>query len=262
MNKSKKLVKNRNLSLRRRVVIYYYRTLFILKLSAVLLIGVFLFSDLFEGFKDRARNAFYQESAKYGLVLEKVVIEGQNNTPYKDIIDKIGGDTGSPIFAINLSDVKERLEGHIWVKSAIIERQLPSTLYIAITERTPIAIWQFKQKLYIVDEEGNRISKYNDNGFDNLIQVVGVNANIYAKNLIEDLNLYPKLASKVRSAVRLGNRRWDLHLEGGIVVKMPENKFDEAYGYLYLLDKRKKLFDQDYKMLDLRNSEKFFLEKR
>ncbi|MDG1436409.1 MAG: FtsQ-type POTRA domain-containing protein [Rickettsiaceae bacterium] len=260
MKKSKKLAKNRNLSFRRRVVIYYHRTVLLLKISSLLLVGLFLFTDIFKGVKNNAWNLFYQQSTNNGFVLEKIILEGPINTPYEDIIAAIDGDTGTPIFAINMHDVKDRLEAHSWVKSAIIERQLPSTLYIAITERTPLAIWQFKQKLYIIDEEGNRISKYN-NGFSNLVQVVGNDANIYAKHLIDELNAYPELATNVRSAVRMGNRRWDLHLDQNIIVKMPENKFSAAYRYLHSLNKANKLFDQNYKMLDLRDPEKFYLEK-
>ena len=73
---------------------------------------------------------------------------------------------------INIQEVKERLENHIWLKAAIVERQLPSTIYIAVIERTPIAIWQFKQKLYLVDAEGNRIAKHQGQEFDNLIQTL------------------------------------------------------------------------------------------
>jgi hypothetical protein len=42
---------------------------------------------------------------------------------------------------------------------------------------------------------------------------------------------------------------------------MPEDNFNEAYDYLYALNKNKNLFDQDYKMLDLRDSKKYYLEK-
>ena len=257
MNKSKKA----NISLRRRVAICYQRFMLLLKLSLLIFVCLFVFTDMFKVFKDRVCATFYKISANYGFVLQNVIIDGQKNTPSKDIIDMLGADKGTPIFAINMEEVKDKLEGSAWVKGAIIERRLPSTIYIAVIERLPIAIWQFKHKLYLVDAEGNRISKYEGKGFGELIQVVGQDANIYAQNLIDDLNRYPGLGSKIKSAVRYGQRRWNINLEQNITVKMPEEKFGEAYDYLQLLDKNKKLFDQNYKMLDLRDSNKYYLEK-
>jgi cell division protein FtsQ len=261
MKKSKQSVKKKNISLHRRLTIYYQRFVFISKMTIVLLLGLLIFTDLFKSFKEKIYDVFYQETAKYGFVLENVIIEGKKNAEYKDIINLLGVEQGVPIFSINIQEVKERLENHIWLKAAIVVRQLPSTIYIAVIERTPIAIWQFKQKLYLVDVEGNRIAKHQGQEFGDLIQVVGQDANIYAQALIDDLNHYPGLAGKVKSAVRYGQRRWNLNFEQNITVKMPEDNFNEAYNYLYALDKNKRLFDQNYKMLDLRDSKKYYLEK-
>jgi cell division protein FtsQ len=261
MKKPKQSVKKKNISLHRRLTIYYQRFVFTLKMTIALLLGLLIFTDLFKSFKEKIYDVFYQETAKYGFVLENVIIEGKKNAEYKDIINLLGVEQGAPIFSINIQEVKERLENHIWLKAAIVERQLPSTIYIAVIERTPIAIWQFKQKLYLVDVEGNRIAKHQGQEFGDLIQVVGQDANIYAQALIDDLNHYPGLAGKVKSAVRYGQRRWNLNFEQNITVKMPEDNFNEAYNYLYALYKNKRLFDQNYKMLDLRDSKKYYLEK-
>ncbi len=258
---SKTKINRSNVSIRRRLLIYYHRTMLLLKFSALVLVCLFLFTDLFKSFKESLYSSFYNITAEYGFVFQKVEVDGQKNMPLKDIIEALQANEGDPIFAIDMAAVKDRLEGHIWAKSAIIERRLPSKIYIAIVERAPVAIWQFKSKLYLVDAEGNRISKYEGSGFNDLIHVVGSDANIYASNLLDDLNRHDALATRVKSAVRYGQRRWNLNLDQKITVKMPEENFDSAYDYLHSLNKAKKLFDQDYKMLDLRDEEKYYLEK-
>ena len=250
------------ISLKRRWAILLHRTIFFIKLWIIIFIGLLIFTDYFDSYIRKARKEFNEFTANYGFVLENIIIEGRENTSYKDIIQTLKADKGSPIFSVEMQEVKGRLEDTTWIKKAMVERRLPSTLYIAIIERKPIAIWQFKKKLYLVDTEGNRITKYNGEGFSELIHVVGQDANIYASNLLSDINIYPNLASKIKSAVRYGNRRWNLHLEQNIIVKMPENGFREAYEYLHLLNKDKKLFDQNYKMLDLRDPYKYYLEKK
>lgn len=261
MAKFKRSVKKENISLRRRAIIYYKRFTLFLKLSLVIFAMLLMFTNIFKNFTDALRERVSDKFAEYGFSLSDVVIEGQKHASIDDIIEIIGSDKGVPIFAIRLDEIREKLESHIWIKSAIVERRLPDTIYVAVTERTPVAIWQFKQKLYVVDAEGNCITKYKGEGFEDLIQVVGQDANIYAKSLIDELSRYPGLAAKVSSAVRYGNRRWNLNFDQKITVKMPENNFAYAYDYLHSLHKKQKLFDQGYKVLDLRNSNKFYLEK-
>lgn len=261
-----KAVKNRssvkaNIPLQRKLWMYYGRLIIMLKLTIILFIIVFFSTNIFNKYKIIAQDKFLHLSADCGLVLENVVIEGQKNTPLKEIIDVIGADKGAPIFSIDIKTLKEKLEENFWIKTAIVERRLPNTIYIGIVEQNPIAIWQFEQKLYIIDSEGRRISAYNGEKFSNLLQVVGSDANIYASNLIDELNKYPNLASKVASAVRYGQRRWNLNFKDNITVKMPESHFASAYEFLSSLDKNNKLFDQSYKMIDLRDPTKYYTEK-
>lgn len=64
-----------------------------------------------------------------------------------------------------------------------------------------------------------------------------------------------------RKCLHLGQRRWNLNFKEGITVKMPEIGFVVAYDYLNSLDKNNKFFNQSYKMLDLRDANKYYLEK-
>ena len=94
-----------------------------------------------------------------------------------------------------------------------------------------------------------------------LPHVVGSDANIYANKLIEDIGKFPELASKVVSSIRYGERRWNLNLQQNITIKMPENGFEEALKYVVELNKASKLFDKNYKTIDLRDKNKYYIEK-
>ena len=43
------------------------------------------------------------------------------------------------------------------MKEAAIERALPHSLHIRLTEREPVAIWQHKGNLVLIDDEGTAI---------------------------------------------------------------------------------------------------------
>ena len=249
-----------NVGIRRRIYNIYLRIILLLKIFLVIFLLLFFFTNIFNSLKVRLRDQFFNLSADYGFVLKQVMIEGQEYTPSEDISQAINANENKPLFAININDIKTRLEDNPWVKAVLVERRMPNTIYIALLERRPIAIWQFQQQLYLIDEEGNRISKDNIEKFKQLPHVVGVDANIYAKSLIEDLSQFPDIANRVVSAVRYGGRRWNLNLEQNITVKMPENGFSKAYEYLNNLNIKGKLFGHNYKIIDLRDPQKFYIE--
>jgi cell division protein FtsQ len=54
------------------------------------------------------------------------------------------------------------------------------------------------------------------------------------------------------AAVLVGGRRWDLHLDQGVTVKLPENHVREALAQLVKLDREKQLLARDVIVVDLR----------
>lgn len=260
--KTRTQIKQNNLSLRRRLLVYYYRFIISLRLLFLAFILVFLFTDLLAPIKHELKQKFYYISARYGFVIENLIIQGEENIPPKDIISALKADKGDSLFAVNIEDAQKTLENNPWVQAAIVERRLPNTIYIVVVERKPIAIWQYNQQLYLIDEEGKRISDQEISKFKGLLHVVGLDANIYASSLIKSLDKSPSIAKMVVSGVRYGQRRWDLNLQQGITIKMPEKDFDQAYDYLNSLDKAGKLFDQNHAVLDLRDASRYYLEKK
>lgn len=257
----KNVVAQPSVSLKRRIRLYMDRALLSTKVIAAILIYLFFFTSHLNPVKRWFISHFSDIAADNGAVLENVLIAGQNNLSTDDIISTLNADVGTPILSINLEKVREELLRNDWVKDAAIERRMPNVLYVSITERKPIAIWQKDKKLYLVDEEGHVIAPDDIKKFVGLTHVIGNDAPANALSLNEELEKDPELAKKVVSAVRYGDRRWNLILEQGITIKMPEISFDKAYRYLSKLNESGKLFDNNYKVIDLRDESKYFFEK-
>lgn len=259
--KHKKSVKKANISLRRKVSVAYYRAVLAGKLLLVLFFYILFFTHYLDFIKVEVMQNAYELAGEFGFKLENVTIEGQENTTEAEILTALNADTGTPIFAIDLGEVKKQLEQNPWVKQIAVKRRLPSTLQIAIREKTPIAIWQINQQLFLIDEDGAKITSNNIEKFPKLMQVVGIDANLYASKLISDLAAYPGISNKIVSAVRYGQRRWNLNFRQNITIKLPEEKYNQALDYINELDKAGKLLDQGYKVLDLRDASKYYIEK-
>ena len=250
-----------NISLRRRIGLGYARLMLLVKILAVLGIYIIFFTNYFNHTKQEVIQNIYELTSNIGFKLENVLVEGQNSVQTLDILSALNADKGTPIFSLNLEQIKNNLQHNSWIKTVVlVERRLPNTLYIRLVERVPIALWQINGQVFIIDEEGFKITK-EISEFHNLLHIVGSDANIYTSQLIEDLAKYPELAKKIISAVRYGGRRWDLNFEQGLTVKMPDINFEQALDYLARLYEKNILFDQNYKVIDLRDSSKSYIEK-
>ncbi len=199
---------------------------------------------------------------KSHLDLEQVIVEGHARTQLKEINQALNLVQGMPVFDISLQEKKEAIEKLPWVKSVSVERYLPSVLFIKVMEKQPIAIWQNKGKYFPIDEEGQLILD-KKTVVSNVLLVVGEDAPEHTPQLIEILSRYPKIDQKVRSAVRIGNRRWNLILnevEDGIEVYLPEADIDSALSRLQSLDEESDILKRDLKVIDLRLPDRLIVQ--
>jgi cell division protein FtsQ len=62
----------------------------------------------------------------------------------------------------------------------------------------------------------------------------------------------PALFARVRDAVRVRDRRWDIELDNGMTVRLPEQGADVAWRHLAIMDREQKLLDKALVSIDLR----------
>jgi cell division protein FtsQ len=101
-----------------------------------------------------ALDRFLDGTARLGLVVTDVKVEGRETTDRETILAALDAGPGTPILAMSPRRAKERLETLPWVRSAVVERRLPDTLYVRLVERKPLALWQHGGKLDLIDREG------------------------------------------------------------------------------------------------------------
>jgi cell division protein FtsQ len=58
--------------------------------------------------------------------------------------------------------------------------------------------------------------------------------------------------ARVKAYVWISGRRWDLHMDNGVVVKLPEDGIDQALATLSKFDKEHQLLERDIAAVDLR----------
>lgn len=193
-----------------------------------------------------------QTGADLNLVVESVLVEGRQRADKQAILAALGVARGTPILSVDLDAAKARLETVPWVRNASIERLLPDTLYVRLSERAPLALWQHRGKFDLVDQDGNVIADADIGDYPFLPQVVGDGAPAATPDLLKVLAGEPTLQAHVTASVRVGGRRWDIHLDNGIVVSLPENNAATAWHRLAALDRSDRLLERDVQIVDMR----------
>jgi len=199
-----------------------------------------------------------------GLVLEYVSVEGREHTPIVGILEALGLSQGDPLMALDPARARQRLEALPWVKEATVERRLPDTVHIRLTERTPIALWQHDNRYSLVDPDG-RVIDGDVAAFAGLPEIAGAGAPEAASDLFTLLSTAPTIGPRVKAAVRVGQRRWDLWIDDmrpghGVVVHLPESHPAEALRRLIELESNAHLLERDIAGVDFRLADRLVVQ--
>ncbi len=195
-------------------------------------------------------------SAGLGLTVQEIFVEGRAETPGADVLAVLELSRNAPILSFSPEAARIELEKLPWVKSASIERRLPDTVYVRLSERQPLALWQRHGKLSLIDTEGVEIPGIDPVRFGQLPVVVGQDAPSQAPALIALLETEPDLKTRITAAVRTGGRRWTLRFDAGdgrtVEVLLPEVNPGAAWSRLAELERAGGLFERAVTAVDLR----------
>lgn len=155
---------------------------------------------------------------------------------------------------VDVSDIREQLLKFGWVKDARVSRRLPDTLVVDIVERTPAALWQGPDQLALIDSDGTVIDRVPVTQMPDLPLLIGPGANLHERDLNDLLDAAPTLKPQLVSASWIGGRRWDLSLQTGETIALPEGQdaAKKALSKFADLDKSTGLLGRGLLRFDLR----------
>jgi cell division protein FtsQ len=210
------------------------------------------------GLRERLGDA----TAAFGLRVQEVRIEGRQNTPEPLLRAAIGVTRGAPILGFSVAAARARIETLAWVESATVERRLPGTIVVQLQERRPFAIWQNQGKFTLIDREGQIVADQDVAKFGKLPLVVGAGAPAAAAPLLDALTDKPALQAHVVAAVRVGERRWNLHMDSGADVLLPEGQEAVALERLMQLERDHALLERPLEVVDMRLPDRLVVRPR
>ena len=169
---------------------------------------------------------------------------------------------GTSMLGINPDDIRKVINDVPWVKSASVKLILPSTLYITLREQRPFALWQRDEMFYLIDETGAEITNQNLERYDYLPWVVGYGANTRIYEYAALMNDYSDIFKHVKSAYRVGNRRWTLVTHNNVEISLSENNPRGSLEQLIKLQKSRDILNETVSEIDLRIAGKTFVRQK
>ena len=209
-------------------------------------------SSLAQSVLEFAAARILDGTGRLGLAVADVKVEGREATDRDTILAALGAAPGAPILGVSPARAKERLEKLPWVRSAVVERRFPDTLYVRLVERKPLALWQHGGKLDLLDRDGTVIPVGHLDRFVKLPLVVGEHAANHAAKLLDILATEPDLAARVSAAIRVGDRRWNLRIDNAIDVLLPADSPASAWAELANLERSSAILKRDVQVVDVR----------
>lgn len=187
---------------------------------------------------------------------KEIVSVVRNTRDLKEFKD-ISKEKYQPLIEEMSVDIKNKLP---WVEQVKIIRDIANNIInIEVKEYQPFALWYHKDKKYVTDKKGNIVEIKDIDEFEDLIIVSGIEANLHVNSLFNIFSVNPGFSSKVYSATWSGNRRWDIRLSDGLLVKLPESNISNAWHNLI------KIYNMPgstigLNVIDLRVDDKIYLE--
>lgn len=191
-------------------------------------------------------------ASTFGFAIEQVKFAGNQETSDIDVLGQLGLDGETSLIGLNADAAREAIVDLPWVESAEVRKIYPGTVLVSMQERKAYAIWQNGEELSLIDIDGDTIVPFRAGRYNHLPLVVGEGAEKRVKGFIADVSGYPGLAAKVRAYIRVADRRWDLLLENGVRVMLPEGEPEKALAQIEQLDQSKHLLSRDIAAVDMR----------
>lgn len=200
-----------------------------------------------------------QISSYFGYAAEEVRIDGLKRMQPEAVMKAVDLKPGGSLLGFDANHARRILLNLDWIQRASVRVLPPNRIEIEIAEREPFAIWQRDGLYFVIDREGAAIASFNARSFPGLLLVSGEGAQAHVSQLVNQLEAWPGLHSRIKAAARVGNRRWTLHFDGGRRALLPESNSAVAMARLAELVARYQVLESGIAEIDLRVPERAVL---
>ena len=197
----------------------------------------------------------HQIETRPEFMVNLLAVEGASLGVQEDIREIFPFDLPASSFDLNLDEIRVMIEDLPAVAEAAVRIRQGGVLVAEITERQPVALWRTRDGINVIDIEGEVIGVVASRQERASLPVVaGEGAQTYVAEAMQILQAAQPLPQNIRGLVRMGERRWDLVLESGQRIMLPEAGAVRALERVMVLNSAQDMLERDLVAVDMRIS--------
>ena len=161
---------------------------------------------------------------------------------------------------LDVNAVRDRVEQLDAVERVRVRALASGVLEIRAAERVPLVVWRSDAGLELLDAGGVRVAEIDSRRRrPDLPLIAGDGADRAVPEALALLAEARPVGARNRGLVRQGERRWDLILDRGQLVKLPAQGAVDALGTVMALEARDELLKRDVSVVDVRDPRRLML---
>lgn len=204
------------------------------------------------------RHATDRLVAEAGFGISEIHLAGNSRVPPETILAALGMQPGGSIFGADLPTARARIMALDWIQSADVVRRYPDAIYVNVVEKRPFALWQSPDGIAVVERSGKVITTRDVENFSRLPKLVGAGAPEAAADMVEAVMAHRAIDARLAVYEYVSQRRWNLILNNGVVVQLPENGWRKELDALEHLIVDDGILERDVTEIDLRSPSQYF----
>ena len=202
--------------------------------------------------------------ADAGFGVYEIRINGNRRVPINTIMAALGVKPGDSIFTVDLPGARAHILALDWIASADVVRRYPDAITVTVVEKRPFALWQSPISangsggVAVVERSGGIITTRDVDQFSHLPKLIGAGAPAGAADLVDAVIAHRAIVARIAAYERVSERRWNLILSDGVVVKLPETGWNHQLDDLENLIVDRGILEKDVTEIDLRAPSHYF----
>ncbi|WP_348524708.1 cell division protein FtsQ/DivIB [Paracoccus marinaquae] len=183
-----------------------------------------------------------------------MTVEGASPVVDKALRAMLPVDLPASSFDIDLPALRLQVMQLDAIESIDLRIKPGGILSAVVTERQPALLWRHARGIEILDRSGHRVASVTSREVrPDLPLIAGEGGDLATAEALELLDAAGPILPRVRGLIRRGERRWDLLLDHGQRIMLPESGAVIALEAAIALDRAEDMLGRDVKVVDLRD---------
>ncbi len=225
---------------------------------AYLLVSIDLVQSASGGFTSVAR--YFKD--RPGFAITGASVEADSQELEDRVLDHVARLFPASPFSIDFANLRmDIIEAIPAVRDVDLSLSEDGLVHIAIDGREPKVICRMPDGLVLLDEEGAPVGRISSRSeFAHLTLIFGEGAELAVAEALRLIKIARPVEDMVRGFRRVGSRRWDMVLDKGRMILLPESGSEQAMEKVLQLNASHSLLNRRLVSIDMRDSRRVVVQ--